>query len=249
MSAEEHSARLAKAQASLRADQPPAQQWKALCAHLSTLKPQAQASLLAPLRLPLQQLPDAVRVLPADWIHRQRQGQRVPALRLARSLVWSTPGWSDKDLIELLEFPDLPELTNIKLFGQSLTCQSALAIAQSPRCQSLNSLNLTSNMIATQGLLALLASSPLPALQRLFLGRNQIRDSDLQAILLSPPPPALELLDLRDNPITVGVHAQLQAWAGPHLELRLHAPAPKPGHQELPRRKRGRPAKKKPKAP
>lgn len=235
---------LGQASAHLRAEQPPAEQWKSLCEFLSRQSAQEQARLVKPLHAALKPLPDAVRVIPTDWIFRQRQGQRVPAMALARSLVWSSPRLDDQALIDILSYPDLAPLTNLKLFGQAIGSPGARAIAECPRMQNLVSLNLTSNHIDTPGFRALLDPTALPQLERLFLGRNQIRDTEIEWLMQAKIAPSLELLCLRDNPITATVLQAVRVhFDQSGLELRLQSPSAK---TSLPRRKRGRPSKKKP---
>lgn len=244
MNSKDPTALLAQASTLLRPEQRPAEQWKALCKFLSQLKVKEQAPLIRPLHAKLRALPDAVRTVDPDWIFRQRQGQRVPALTLARAFVWSNPRLDDNALQEILGFPDLPPLTSMKLFGQSLSSLSAIAIAQSSKLANLHSLNLTSNQIDGQGLRALLQTPALPELRRLFLGRNQLTDDDVQWLMQSTLQAPLERLCLRDNPISPQVQASLaQHFASTSIELTLVS---EPNTPVLPRRKRGRSNKKKP---
>lgn len=228
----------------LRAEQPQAEQWKALCEFLSGCKLQEQAHLSKALMPRLRGFPDAVRSAPSSWLTRLHRGERVPALYLARALAWKEPGLDDQGLIDLLQHPELRRMRSLKLFGQTLSSRSACWIAQAPQCARLESLNLTSNQIDSLGFRALIESENLTALRRLFLGRNLLCDDDADWITSIKTPLALELLDLRDNPFSPHMLAQLsEHFATQSVELRLESPPRNPG---LARRKRGRPSKKKP---
>lgn len=228
----------------LRAEQPQAEQWKALCEFLSGCKLQEQAYLAKNLAPRLRSFPDAVRSAPSSWLTRLHRGERVPALCLARALAWKDSGLDDRGLIELLQQPELRNLSSLKLFGQALSSKSACWIAQAPQCAKLESLNLTSNRIESQGFRALIESKSLGALRRLFLGRNHLCDEDADWLISNKHHLSLELLDLRENQFSPALLKELsQHFEGQSVELRLESP---PRSEGLARRKRGRPSKKKP---
>lgn len=235
---------LAQAKEHLRAQETPVEQWKQLCAFLSGLKAAEQASLLKGLDTMLSSFPPAVRSVWPEWLARQRQGQRVPAMQLARALTWTGPKLDAPSLRTLLTHPDFPRLRRLKLFGQDLDGQAVELLLRAPRLRQLESLNLASNRIDGSGLHALAGQASKLKLTQLFLGRNQIRDPDTRWLLDEPTSSPLELLCLRDNAISEPRRQELEAhFANSKLELRL---ASAPAKSGIPKRKRGRPSKKKP---
>lgn len=244
MSASGPASLLSQAKEQLRAKDAPADQWKQLCSFLSGLKGQEQASLLKPLEAALATFPSAVRTVWPQWLVQQRQGQRVPALQLARSLSWTGPRLDAASLRELLSHPDFPQLRRLKLFGQDLDTQALRLLIHAPRLRQLQSLNLTSNRVDGAGLRALAAADSKLKLQQLFLGRNKIEDADTDWLLVEPVCNTLDLLCLRENPLTAGRRDELEAFfeTSP-LELRLAVAG---SRTSIPKRKRGRPSKKTP---
>lgn len=235
---------LAQAKELLRAQDAPVEQWKQLCAYLSGLKAKEQAGLIKQLNTMLASFPPAVRTVWPEWLARQRQGQRVPAMQLARSLNWSGARLELSTLQELLAHPDFPRLRRLKLFGQDLDARAVQILVQSAKLGDLESLNLASNRVDGAGLLALAGAGSKFSLVQLFLGRNQIQDADTDWMLQEPLSSSLDLVCLRDNPISESRRAALQAhFARSKLELRL---ANLPSRSSIRRRKRGRPSKKKP---
>lgn len=235
---------LHQAKEQLRAKDTPTEQWKQLCAFLSGLKAEQQAALLPGLDAALANFPAAVRSVWPEWLARARQGQRVPAMQLSRSLSWTSPRLDTPALHRLLAHPDFPRLERLKLFGQDLDAQAVDLMLRAPRLRHLKSLNLTSNRVDGTGLKALASPTCPLALSQLFLGRNSIEDRDTDWMLTEAMSASLELLCLRDNQLSPSRCQALQQHfeAGP-IELRLASTPSKPG---LPKRKRGRPSKKKP---
>lgn len=244
MSTPESASLLQQAKRCLQATDAPVEQWKQLCGFLCGLKAKEQASILRGLDTALNSFPPAVRTVWPEWLARLRQGQRVPAMQLARALSWTGPNLDLPALRELLAHPDFPHLQRLKLFGQDLSTPAIHILIQAPRLRRLQSLNLTSNRVDGEGLLALIATTAPLQLTELYLGRNQIDDTQAKCLLNTPISASLTLLCLRDNPISQSLRDELQAhFHGSPLTLRL---ACAPAKASLPKRKRGRPSKKRP---
>lgn len=221
--------------------EPHAQTWDAVCDALEQWDAQ-DAALEVALQYAQPHLahwPDALRVAPAAWWHRQEAGQREPRLVLARALelsgyrggpsraqaLASQPGpayithlklannhLGDAGTLALARSPWLSQLLELDLSVNHLTCSALEALAQSPTLHRLASLDLSYNRVGPMGAQALAQSHSLGRLRSLRLWHNQLGPRGAMLLAESPLLGALEELKLGSNAIgDSGAMALLEA--------------------------------------
>lgn len=181
------------------------ERWGCVTAWVAGARDEQLERALPLLQNELAKIPDDLRRAPAQWLQRIAEGERCPALFLARSIYarrrsrrrrGSAVG--DRELRVIAAAPELSCIRRMKLFFCGISDAGVRALAESPHLRGLVSLNLSNNAIGAAGAVTLVESEGLTGLEELYLGNNRVGDKGAERLAVLPGIERLRTLVMRD---------------------------------------------------
>lgn len=204
------------------------EKWREICALLEMWPADSLDGAIAACDRMLEQWPDAVRTTPERWWSRAARGHRERRLAITRTLDIRRAQLGESGILDLLEQPDITEITSLRIEGEDLSphalemlastpalrtlrhlylnhtgplsTQSIRAFREAPWFEGLLTLSLMGVDLTDDGLVAIIRDHHLLAMTSLYLGDNALSDEGIRALTVAGALRNLEKLGLEGNP-------------------------------------------------
>ncbi len=194
--------------------------WRYLCESLEQWPDLTQLHevILPYLTGALERWPDAIRVAPTRWLDRLLAGDEVPALVVARKLVFQGKWLGQEGMTRLALAPELEHVREVHLHGSAIGPEALRALGESSSwLYDVHALHIHHNAIGAAGAEALAQAAALNNLKILELAYADLPAAAITTLGEAAFAPRLHTLTLRHNPL--GAAGARHIAQGPWSEL------------------------------